>query len=116
MGKNPFATGDSAVHEGRQERYEQFKKRLDAILNLETECSFVLDDPAGNSYILSLCAPEPDPQLKITEYERSWEQNEELGLNDMNVDNYDDKPGVKRKLDDIVEGDPDEKKLSMEES
>lgn len=36
----------------------------------------------------SLTAPDPDPALQITHYNRSFEQNEELGLNDMVVENY----------------------------
>ena len=44
---------------------------------------------AINHYEFSLTAPEPDPQLEVIVYERSWEQNEELGLNDMNTENYD---------------------------
>lgn len=39
-------------------------------------------------YFQSLTAPEPDPDLQITHYERSFDQNEELGLNDMLVENY----------------------------
>lgn len=33
-------------------------------------------------------APEPDPEMKIENYERSYEQNEILGLNDMKTENY----------------------------
>ena len=40
----------------------------------------------------SLTAPEPDPQLQEVIYERTWEQNEELGLNDMKTENYSDQP------------------------
>ena len=47
-----------------------------------------LDDPAGNSYIQNLHFPDADPNLKEEEYERSFEQNEELGLNDMKTENY----------------------------
>lgn len=39
-------------------------------------------------FFQSLTAPEPDPDLKITHYQRSFDQNEELGLNDMLVENY----------------------------
>jgi len=85
--KNPFAMGDSSTSD-RNERYATFKSNVDKILNLEIEASFILDDPSGNSYILSLTAPEPDPQLEEIEYERSWDQNEELGLNDMKTENY----------------------------
>jgi len=48
-------------------------------------------------YFRSLCAPEPDPQLLESEYERSWEQNEELGLNDMKTEDYGHKETPKRK-------------------
>lgn len=30
----------------------------------------------------------PDDALRITHYERTFEQNEELGLNDMKTENY----------------------------
>jgi zinc finger protein ZPR1 len=47
-----------------------------------------LDDPLSNSYIQNIFAPDEDPQLSIEYYERTEEQNEELGLSDMNVDAY----------------------------
>jgi zinc finger protein len=33
-------------------------------------------------------APEEDPNMKVEHYERNYEQNELLGLNDMNTENY----------------------------
>lgn len=33
-------------------------------------------------------APEDDPMMTVEEYERSYEQNEELGLNDMKTEEY----------------------------
>jgi zinc finger protein len=39
-----------------------------------------LDDPCGNSYV--------DGALDVVRYERSFEQNEELGLNDIKTENY----------------------------
>jgi len=33
-------------------------------------------------------APEDDPEMKVERYERSFEQNEYLGLNDMKTVNY----------------------------
>jgi len=35
-------------------------------------------------------APEEDPEMTVERYERSYEQNEYLGLNDMKTDNYTD--------------------------
>ena len=48
----------------------------------------ILDDPLANSYLQNLYAPDPDPNMEIITYERTWQQNEELGLNDMKVENY----------------------------
>lgn len=31
---------------------------------------------------------KPDDALRITQYDRSYEQNEELGLNDIKTENY----------------------------
>ena len=33
-------------------------------------------------------APDADPEMEIVEYERDFDQNEELGLNDMKTENY----------------------------
>ena len=33
-------------------------------------------------------APEEDPELKVERYERTFEQNEDLGLNDMKTEGY----------------------------
>jgi len=48
----------------------------------------ILDDAAGNSYLQNIYAPDPDPEMKVKQYERSFEQNELLGLNDMKTENY----------------------------
>lgn len=36
----------------------------------------------------NLYAPEEDPELSVERYERRFEQNEELGLNDMKTEGY----------------------------
>lgn len=43
----------------------------------------ILDDPLANSYIQNLYAPDDDPKMLIEAYDRSFDQNDELGLNDM---------------------------------
>lgn len=48
----------------------------------------ILDDPISNSFIQNIFAPEEDPFMEKVEYERSFDQNEELGLNDINTENY----------------------------
>jgi len=83
--KGGFVLGDSAV-ESKRERMQEFVKKLDDVISGRMPVHLILDDPAGNSYIQSLMAPNSDPRLTVDYYERSWEQNEDLGLNDMKVD------------------------------
>jgi len=81
---NPFVGGDSET----SDKLIKVGQRIDGMLKLEEEFTLILDDMNNNSYILSLCAPDPDPQITEFEYERTFDQNEELGLNDMNTENY----------------------------
>ncbi|XP_011191057.2 zinc finger protein ZPR1 [Zeugodacus cucurbitae] len=75
---------------------EESKKRMGAVVNkfdkimaLELKATLVLDDPAGNSYVQSLAEGDDiDEKLIIAKYERTFDQNEELGLNDMKTENY----------------------------
>lgn len=88
---NPFTFGDSSNAEF-DEKLKRFIGGLDEVITgRRTDVHFILDDPAGNSYIQNLCAPDPDSQLEIKQYERTFEQNELLGLNDMKTENYADK-------------------------
>jgi len=52
--------------------------------------TLILDDPLANSYIQSLYAPDPDPNMAFETYDRNWQQNEELGLNDMVTEGYEE--------------------------
>ncbi|XP_076644488.1 zinc finger protein Zpr1 [Halictus rubicundus] len=80
-------TGDTSDPE-TVKKMEMFLSQLDQVLEGKREITLILDDAAGNSYIQSLSDDGLDSGLKITKYERSFEQNEELGLNDMKVENY----------------------------
>ncbi|XP_023022950.2 zinc finger protein Zpr1 [Leptinotarsa decemlineata] len=86
--KQSLIFGDSSQPESKQ-RFEEFLKKLDNILEGNLAVTLILDDPAGNSYIQSLRDDnEPDDSLRITHYDRSVEQNEELGIADMKTENY----------------------------
>ena len=43
----------------------------------------ILDDPADNCFVYNPFAPKDDPKLKIDLYERSEEQNDDLGITHM---------------------------------
>ncbi|KAM4015568.1 zinc finger protein ZPR1 [Anomaloglossus baeobatrachus] len=85
--KNPFTLGDSATSD-RKAKLQEFGKKIDQILEGQMKAHLVLDDAAGNSYLQNVYAPEEDPEMKIEKYERSFEQNEDLGLNDMRTEGY----------------------------
>jgi len=82
-----FFLGDSATSVERV-KLTTILDGIDEVLALKRKCTLVLDDPAGNSYVMSLTAPLDDNRLQKEFYKRSFEQNEELGLNDMKVENY----------------------------
>ena len=53
---------------------------LSDYLEGKTPFTLILDDPAGNSNIENLCAPNPDPNIIEKRYKRTNEQIEALGL------------------------------------
>lgn len=57
-------------------------------MSAQRKFTLILDDPVSNSYLQNLYAPDPDPNMQIEEYERTYEQNEELGLNGMVLEGY----------------------------
>ncbi|CAM4667495.1 unnamed protein product [Lepidochelys olivacea] len=85
--KNPFTLGDSSTP-SRVEKLQEFGRKVYQIMEGHMEAHFILDDPAGNSYLQNVYAPEEDPELKVEHYERTFAQNEELGLNDMRTEGY----------------------------
>ncbi|KAH9072232.1 ZPR1 zinc-finger domain-containing protein [Lactarius deliciosus] len=95
LSEKVFAAGDSVGSadpdgpdlQGRN-KFEVFLESLKAVKSAERPFTIILDDPLANSYVQNLYAPDPDPNMEIESYERKWEQNEELGLNDMIVEGY----------------------------
>ncbi|WVO16190.1 hypothetical protein L204_103861 [Cryptococcus depauperatus] len=72
-----------------EHKFEDFLKGLKECMSAQRKFTIILDDPVSNSYLQNLYAPDPDPNMVIEEYERSFEQNEELGLNDIVLEGYD---------------------------
>lgn len=64
-------------------------ENLDEIVAGTRKVTMILNDPAGNSYVQALTDDGTlDERLKIERYDRSFDQNEELGLNDIKTENY----------------------------
>jgi len=93
---NVFDTGDQGVQGGdsmaSQERvkWSEFFGRLDKAIDGDVPFTCILQDPLAGSYVQSFCAPEPDPQIEVEEYERTAEEEEELGLTDLKTEGYND--------------------------
>ncbi|XP_037044909.1 zinc finger protein ZPR1 [Bradysia coprophila] len=70
-------------------RMDIFLNQLDEIKSGERNVTLILDDPSGNSYVQALTDDGSlDERLKISKYTRTYEQNDELGINDMKTENY----------------------------
>ncbi|PPR05553.1 hypothetical protein CVT24_003292 [Panaeolus cyanescens] len=87
LAEKAFVSGDSSEDEEKK-KFQQFLAGLKAVKNAERPFTVILDDPLANSYIQNLYAPDPDPNMTTEFYERTFEQNEELGLNDIKVEGY----------------------------
>jgi len=92
-----LADGDAPIVEGTggdgmaadsKTRWEQFFDRLTEAIEGKKEFTLVLEDPLAGSYVQSLTAPAPDPQLTIEDYERTEREEEDLGLRDIQTDGY----------------------------
>lgn len=79
----PFSQGDSS----EDNKMSNFIEKLRLLIEEERKFTLILDDPISNSFIFS-DNPEEDANLTKVEYERTFEQNEELGINDMKTENY----------------------------
>ncbi|NXP35237.1 ZPR1 protein, partial [Leiothrix lutea] len=88
--KNPFTLGDSSTP-SRTGKLQEFLGKLQDVKG-KAQAHVIMDDPAGNSYLQNVYAPEEDPELSVQRYQRSFEQNEELGLNDMRTEGYETQP------------------------
>lgn len=85
--KVSFLHGDSAD----LEKHSKLQELLDKILDIchgKMFCTIIIDDPLANSYLQNIYAPDEDPNMAVEMYERTEEQNEDLGLNDMVLENY----------------------------
>ncbi|KAL0912773.1 hypothetical protein M5K25_016176 [Dendrobium thyrsiflorum] len=68
------------VDPGTAEAIDKFLINLRSFAEGSASFSFILDDPAGNSFIENPYAPMQDPSLSIKFYERTPEQQATLGF------------------------------------
>lgn len=83
---NPFFgdSGDTLF----KKRMEEFFAKLKDLKKLKEKFTLILRDPLSNSFVQNPYFPNPDPRCTTKEYERSFDENEFLGLNDIKTENY----------------------------
>lgn len=107
MGDDAGAGGDSLASEEKS-KWNAFFDGLGEAIKGERKFTVVLKDPLASSYVQNLCSPDADPQIETEDYERTREEEEDLGLLDMQTEGYVDEEGIKKK------GIEDEKKKAEE--
>ena len=98
---NPFAIGDSTTlnHSENTEviqtksRFKTFLDKLEAFgKGSNLPFTLILRDPLGNSFVSaplgSFLPPESDFNITMEDFERSYEENEDFGLNDINTKDF----------------------------
>ncbi|XP_026389880.1 zinc finger protein ZPR1 homolog isoform X2 [Papaver somniferum] len=85
-----FSCGGDSSDPWTKTKWQEFSERLHKLLNVEEPWTLILDDGLARSFVSPVTeAIEDDHQLFFEEYERTWAQNEELGLNDIDTSSAD---------------------------
>jgi len=79
--------GDSLAQDSKSS-WQKFFDGVDAAIRGERKFTVILTDPMASSYVQNLCSPDDDPQIHSEEYERTPEEEEDLGLSDMKTEGY----------------------------
>lgn len=81
-----FSQTSDSMDEQTKERWLSFFSKMKDALDGKVAFTVVMEDPLAGSYIQNVYAPDPDPNMKIEDYERTKQQNEDYGLTDIMVD------------------------------
>lgn len=87
-----MAGGDSMAGDERT-KWDAFFGALDgAVAGEKFPFTIIMTDPLAASYVQSFKAPEPDAQIMVEDYERTEQEKDDLGLNDMKTEGYEGEP------------------------
>jgi zinc finger protein len=96
IGDDSGAGGDSLPSETKS-NWKKFFDGIDAAISGETKFTVILTDPLAGSYVQNLMLPEKDTQLDEVEYDRTAEEEDDLGITDMQTEGYEDVVGELKK-------------------
>lgn len=72
-------------------QWGDFFDGLDAAISGEKKFTVILTDPFASSFVQPLVdPPAPDPKIERSKYDRTEEEEEELGLHDMKLEGYEE--------------------------
>lgn len=88
-----FETGTSeggdSLSENDKSEWTRFFEGIDAAIKGDKKFTIILTDPLASSYVQKAVDPDQvDPQITTEEYERTEEEEEDLGLRDMKTEGY----------------------------
>lgn len=66
-----------------KQKWKKFFTQLDRAINGEIEFTIMMQDPLASSYCQSFGEPGKDPKIRVEEYERTQEEEDDLGHTDM---------------------------------
>ena len=81
-------SGGDSISVDAKEQWDSFFADVDQAIKGVKKFTVILKDPMACSYVQNLRAPDDDPQLTIEDYERTEEEEEELGLLDIKTEGY----------------------------
>lgn len=86
------ARRNDSLASDEKKRWDEFFDDLNAAVKGEKEFTIILTDPLASSYVQSLAddPSQPDEQMTVEEYDRTDEEEEELGLKDMKTEGYEE--------------------------
>lgn len=84
-------SGGDSLASDQKEQWDKFFESLDAAIAGQKPFSVILTDPFASSFVQPLVdPPAPDPKIQREQYDRTDEEEEELGLKDMKVEGYEE--------------------------
>ncbi|KAI0010513.1 ZPR1 zinc-finger domain-containing protein [Xylariaceae sp. FL0662B] len=88
-----FETGEGgdSLSADEKTQWNTFFSNLDAAIKGEKKFTIILSDPLASSYVQKAVDPDQeDPQITTEDYERSDQEEEDLGLRDMKIEGYEE--------------------------
>ncbi|KAI1098819.1 zinc finger protein zpr1 [Jackrogersella minutella] len=83
------AEGGDSLQTDERSQWAAFFDGIDAAIKGEKKFTVILADPLASSYVQKTVDPDQDdPQITTEDYERTEQEEEDLGLKDMKVEGY----------------------------